>query len=137
MVTDLPLETYGANRLLGLLAEGTRERILREGTLRELAHKAVIQQPYAQINEIYFPLSGVISWLVTMKDGNMAEAVTIGREGMTGIAVALRGHNGPTAAIVQSPGVALAMSARSFMNLLEDRRASGQKHTAPILFDMP
>ncbi|MFN2528243.1 MAG: Crp/Fnr family transcriptional regulator [Candidatus Baltobacteraceae bacterium] len=123
MITELPLETYGKNKLLASLPQSSRDRLAPHMHLRELPHKFVVHEPYAEIREIYFPLSGVISWIVTMKDGNMAEAMTIGNEGVAGVSVALGGHRGSTASIVQAPGLALTIATEKFLGLLDDDRS--------------
>ncbi|GAC1389923.1 MAG: Crp/Fnr family transcriptional regulator [Vulcanimicrobiaceae bacterium] len=122
MISEVPVETYGANKLLTGLPEATIARLARLWKPVPLAHKMVVHEPYAKVADIYFPLSGVISWIVTMQDGNMAEAITIGREGVAGVAVVLGGRRGSTAAIVQSPGEALAVPADAFLELLEEDR---------------
>ena len=122
MLTEVSLETCGKNKLLAVLPQSSRERLQPLMQVRELPHKFVVHEPYAPLHEVYFPLSGVISWIVTMKDGNMAEAMTIGNEGVSGISVALGGHRSSTASIVQAAGVALAVPALEFKRLLEEDR---------------
>jgi CRP-like cAMP-binding protein len=55
----------------------------------------------------YFPLSGVFSLLVEMKDGGIVETLTIGNEGMIGLTGAMGGTKSPTRAICQISGWAL------------------------------
>ncbi|MDQ6929138.1 MAG: Crp/Fnr family transcriptional regulator [Candidatus Eremiobacteraeota bacterium] len=123
MITDVPLETFGRNKLLALLPEASRGRLAPHLKLRDLPHKFVVHEPYGEVKELYFPLSGVISWIVTMKNGSMAEAMTIGNEGVSGISVALGGHRGSTASIVQAPGFALVIEIDQFVRLLDEDRA--------------
>jgi hypothetical protein len=35
-----------------------------------------------EVDEVYFPLSGMISLLVVMRDGKAIETATVGREGV-------------------------------------------------------
>ena len=123
MLADRTLDQLKANFLLRSLPERTIEQLAPHLRERELPHKAVIHEPYEVVDDLVFPLSGVISWIVTMKDGDMAEAVTIGREGVAGINAALGGHRGSTAAIVQAPGTALSISTEAFLRILEDDKA--------------
>lgn len=120
MIEDVPLETLGKNKLLSLLPQASQSRLAPHLRLRELPHKFVVHEPYGEVKELYFPLSGVISWIVTMKDGSMAEAMTIGNEGVAGISVALGGHRGSTASIVQAPGHALVIDIDRFLSLLDE-----------------
>lgn len=138
MITELPLETYGKNKLVALLPAASRERLMRHMQLRELPHKFVVHEPYTEVRDIYFPLTGVISWIVTMKDGNMAEAMTIGNEGVAGISVALGGHRGSTASIVQAPGMALTVPTQQFVELLDEDRGlfRAMQHYANVLINV-
>lgn len=123
MSNGVPLEAYGTNKLLALLPPESRERMWPLLKLHELPHKFVVHEPYAQVENIYFPLSGVISWIITMKDGSMAEAMTIGNEGVAGVSVALCGKLGSSAAIVQAPGLALTIPTQAFLDLIDADRA--------------
>ncbi len=116
----VPQEAYGTNKLLSLLPPASRARIFPHLKVHELPHKCVVHEPYAEVKHIYFPLSGVISWIITMKDGSMAEAITIGNEGVAGVSVALCGKLGSSAAIVQAPGLALTIPTGAFMQLLDE-----------------
>src|SRR5262245_17996942 len=50
-----------------------------------LAQGLAIYEPGEQIDQIYFPQSGMISLLVVAKDGGAIETATIGREGAVGL----------------------------------------------------
>jgi CRP-like cAMP-binding protein len=138
MIVELPHETYAKNKLIASLPAASRERLLGHMQLRELPHKFVVHEPYAEVRNIDFPLSGVISWIVTMKDGNMAEAMTIGNEGVAGVSVALGGHRGSTAAIVQAPGFALTVPVHKFAELLDEDRGLFRvmQHYANVLINV-
>ena len=101
---------YRNNHLLRGLPEATLARLRPHFREREIQHKAVLLRPHEDVKEVYFPLSGVISWIVSMRDGDMAEAVTIGREGMAGVSAVLGGTSGAAAGIVQAPGRAIVIS---------------------------
>jgi CRP-like cAMP-binding protein len=55
---------------------------------------------------VYFPQSGVVSILKTMRDGSKVEVGTIGNEGMSGLAIFLGGAQMPTECVVQIAGAA-------------------------------
>jgi CRP-like cAMP-binding protein len=52
----------------------------------------------------YFPLTGSASIVVTMADGGMVEAGTVGREGLVGLAAFLDADGGPLETLAQVPG---------------------------------
>jgi CRP-like cAMP-binding protein len=62
---------------LALLEPDLREVSLEQG--------AVLLEPGELIENIYFPLTGLISLLVIGKDGNFIETSTVGREGAVGL----------------------------------------------------
>ena len=120
MLAERTDHVHSANYLLRALPQATLDRLRPHFREREMEHKAVLHRPHTQIKEVYFPLSGVISWIVTMKDGDMAEAVTIGREGVGGISAALGGRAGSAAGIVQAAGTALVIPSDVLLAALEE-----------------
>jgi CRP-like cAMP-binding protein len=85
------LATQGrtGNGLLDRLPEDEYGRLARS---LEPASLAVQQELYPADQPtpyVYFPRSGVISVVILMEDGQKAEAVTIGNEGMAGLAIVL------------------------------------------------
>lgn len=46
--------------------------------------KTIVYEPGGRIRDVYFPIDAVISVVTVMRDGTHIEAVTIGREGLTG-----------------------------------------------------
>lgn len=123
MLMDGEVTAVRANRLLNVLPDATLDRLRPHFTERDLPHKAVLQEPHEAIRDVYFPISGVISWIVTMKDGDMAEAITIGREGFAGLSAALGGRSAAATLIVQAPGRALTLPAQAFAEALDEDRA--------------
>lgn len=61
------------------------------------------------IRHVYFPISGVVSLIVEVKQSTSIESGTIGREGMVGIPAFLGAKSAPNRALVQVPGSALRM----------------------------
>jgi len=62
---------------------------------------------------VYFPVSGMISLVVKMTDADDVEAMTIGNEGVIGIAVILGVASSTMEALCQIPGRALKVPARA------------------------
>jgi CRP-like cAMP-binding protein len=71
----------------------------------------VLQEPEAPIERVCFPLNGMISLLVVMREGQTIEIATVGSEGAVGTCAALGHRRAFTRAVVQVPGLAWSVSA--------------------------
>jgi CRP-like cAMP-binding protein len=88
-----------------------------------LAARDVISERYRPLAHVYFPLSGMASLVITMRDGSTVEMATIGREGMVGVPMMSRSRATAAAdAIVQVAGEVLRMRITAFHSLLEETR---------------
>jgi CRP-like cAMP-binding protein len=72
------------NRLLAALSPAELSRLTPFLSPVTLEHKNILYLAGGFINDVYFPVSGVISAVILMGDGQSAETNFIGREGMTG-----------------------------------------------------
>ncbi len=63
-----------------------------------------IYESHTPIGHVYFPLTGCASVVVSMADGAMVEAGTIGREGLVGLPAFFGTDAGPLITIAQVPG---------------------------------
>jgi len=79
-----------------LLARDLKEIRLKQGE--------VLQERTDEIEQVYFPLSGMISLLAVMKNGTAVEIATIGREGVVCAMVGLGARTAASRAIVQLEG---------------------------------
>src|SRR5688572_20199044 len=73
-----------------------------------------------QIQNVYFPLTGMISLVTQLKDGTSLESMTVGREGFAGLPIF---HGVPvsrTMAMCQIEGEFLRLSTKSFTGLVKD-----------------
>jgi CRP-like cAMP-binding protein len=77
----------------------------------------------ARVEHVHFPLSGVISPVVTMQDGRGVDAATVGFEGVVGASLALGEELSPYDIIVQVEGEAHRVPARDFQVLVAEDRA--------------
>jgi CRP-like cAMP-binding protein len=104
----------GRNRLLDLLPEGDRARVLP--TMQRITGEfgEIVFERNAPLTFVDFPLGAVISVVVIMEDGAIAEAGTIGNEGMAGIPLLLNASSSPLQAFYQVPGDTLRMPAAAF-----------------------
>jgi CRP-like cAMP-binding protein len=89
---------------------------LLEPHLRQvsLVQGQVFQEQEAPVEQVYFPLNGVISLISVMEDGQVVETATIGREGAVGVFGGLGPWNAITRAIVRLPGIAAVISVPHF-----------------------
>ncbi len=91
----------------------------------QLEFMQVLYEPGQRMDHVYFPNSGVLSYLAVLEDGSSAEVATVGDEGMVGIRALLGVDAIATAAkvIVQVPGAALRL-ASTHLNAAASRRDS-------------
>ena len=68
-----------------------------------LLRAPVLYESGDEVDEVYFPLSGMISLLVVMRDGKAIETATVGREGVVGAMSSLGLHTSKVRAIAQLP----------------------------------
>jgi CRP-like cAMP-binding protein len=78
----------------------------------------VLYDSGARPEYVYFPKLGVVSIVTTMEDGSGVEAVTIGREGLIGLAVLHGDGISSQRCVVQVPDGSLRCTTRQFHELL-------------------
>jgi CRP-like cAMP-binding protein len=112
-----------ANHLLAALPADDYARLAPALRNTPLKLKHFLQKPGDALDQVYFPGGGFVSVVTVLKDGAMVEVVTIGREGMLGIAAAVvDGDPSPGAAMVQAESdVCYTMSAEAFRVEMERR----------------
>ncbi len=67
------------------------------------------------VEELTFPLSGMVSLVVALTEGAAVEAATVGNEGVVGVEIALSERAASSWAISQVKGEALQLSAKAFL----------------------
>jgi CRP-like cAMP-binding protein len=75
---------------------------------------AILQEQEAPVEQIYFPLSGLISLNAVMEAGEVVDTATVGRRGAVGAFAGLGHWHAFTRAVVQIPGTAMVISASHF-----------------------
>jgi CRP-like cAMP-binding protein len=98
------------NLLLDSLPAGDLESIRPCFERVALPLSMTIYEANEPISQVYFPLSGIISMVSSMREGTV-EVGTIGCEGMAGIPIVLHADSMPTRAFVQVAGEAMRTSA--------------------------
>jgi CRP-like cAMP-binding protein len=104
----------GRNRLLTALDPD--DLALLAPALRPvpMAPGAVLHEPDAPVEQVYFPLSGAISLLSVMRGGEVIETATVGREGAVGAFAGLGCGKAFSRAVVLLPGTAAVISVSRF-----------------------
>ncbi len=113
-------QSVSSNHLLASLPPD--QSALVQPYLRELPLQQgeYLARAGAEIENVIFPQSGVISIVVTLEDGLAVEAAMIGREGAVGAFLAASGLNRAiNNAVVQVPGTAQAIAFATFKKLLD------------------
>jgi CRP-like cAMP-binding protein len=105
---------YIRNRLLQRL--GRQDAAALQGGLQHthLEYGKVLYEAGQPIEFVYFPLTGVISMVKSMADGNAAEVGTVGNEGVVGLPVLVGDRASGTSVHVEIPGEGLRLPARAF-----------------------
>src|SRR6266404_9467727 len=82
-----------SNKLLAALPRTDFQLLAPYLTRPQLAEGTVLHEPGGEVDEVYFPLSGMISLVVVMSDGKAIETATVGREGVVGAMSGLGQHH--------------------------------------------
>lgn len=104
------------NRLLANLPTASRKRLAAHLTTVPLVSGDILLKPDARAGHFYFPDSGMVSLVLTLEDGTNAEVGTVGRNGLVGVLPALGARRTVLEAMVQIPGTAQRIPARTLRN---------------------
>jgi CRP-like cAMP-binding protein len=112
----VPVET---NQLL--LQLPTHERAAFEASLEliPLKGKDLLFEPDQPFDYVYFPQDGVISLVTVLRDGDVIEAMTSGKEGFVGLPVFHRLKSSSLRGICQISGSVKRMSVADFRRCIE------------------
>ena len=115
---SIPASTKVGNRLLSRLPTKARAAIMAHAKVVPLESGMLLCEADGPLKQVYFPLSGYISQVISIGDHPPLQIGLIGTEGMLGATLALDIDAAPMSAIVQGPGSALRISAVGFQRLL-------------------
>lgn len=122
----IDVETLAGNRLLAMIPEDERKRLVPEFELVPLGLKQMLYLENEPIDHVYFPVSGVLSLVSQVDDGRGIEVATIGPEGMVGLPVFLQAtRTSSHRAFSQVPGESLKMPAEAFSAFVSDGQDGG------------
>src|SRR5713226_5764770 len=124
------------NRLLAALPPADFDLLAPH--LRKVSFKqdAVLLRSGDLIEQVYFPHSGTISFMLDMPNGQMVATSVIGREGAVGMLSVLEPSSSPTTAVVHVAGIASRISALRFHAAFSQSNAikhAVQTHTRAVL----
>jgi CRP-like cAMP-binding protein len=124
------------NRLLAALPPADFALLARYLQKVPLEQGAVLLRSEDRIEQVYFPRSGAISFMLDMPNGQTVATAVIGNEGAVGILSALGLSHSPMTAVVRGAGVSLQISAARFHaahNQSAAIRDAVQIHTTALL----
>ena len=102
------------NRILGQLPGQELDALQPRLSLVELKHSAILHQPGAAVEHVYFPLAGMVSLLAVMRTGEAIETGIVGTDGVVGGGTAIDGAHSFGQATVQIAGSAFRISRSHF-----------------------
>lgn len=108
-----------SNGLLAALPAPDLARLRRKVEPIALAPRQILHTAHAQISDVYFIESGMVSLIARLERGGAVEVGVIGREGLIGLPLAFGVGSSPDEALVQAPGLALRMDADAFRDELD------------------
>jgi CRP-like cAMP-binding protein len=94
------------NHLLKMLSPDDLDRLVPYFKTVDMPHAQVLAEPHQLIEHAYFPHSGVISFVVELRDGKVVETGMAGRDGVMGASQALDGRVSLNKILIQVPGEA-------------------------------
>ncbi len=112
------------NRLLAALPARSMAALSHELEPFTLSPKLVLHRRNAPLRHVYFPCSGLISFVMPAGD-KWVEVGVAGSEGFFGLPIYFGTERCPMGAVSQAPGVALRMAAGSFVQRIRSEPALG------------
>jgi CRP-like cAMP-binding protein len=102
------------NRLLAALEQADYSLLSPHLRTAYFPQGVILQEQEAPVDDVYFPLSGMVSLVSVMENGHAVETAVVGREGAVGAFVGLGRWNAFTRATVQIPATVAVISASHF-----------------------
>jgi CRP-like cAMP-binding protein len=115
------------NRILAALPDSLFQELKPDLRHVTLPQAATCMDAHDQIDQVYFPQSGMVSLLVATGGGGVVETSSIGREGAVGLQCGFGPRLSFTRALVQIPGSFSTVSAARFERMVS---------SAPMLRDL-
>ena len=112
---------FGAssNKLLEALPREDLQPLASHLVSEQVAQGTVLFEAGAEVDRVYFPLSGMASLVAVMRDGKTIETATVGREGAIGAMAGVGLHVSRVRAIARLPVFASRIAAPQFRKAAE------------------
>ena len=122
--------TRGGNRLLAALPPADLALLVPHFRKVSLERDTVLMRSGDAIERIYFPLSGLIAFIMDMPSGQTVATAVVGNEAAVGVLSTLGPSRSPVTAVVRVAGTALQISPARFHAVLSRSSAlKGVVHT--------
>jgi CRP-like cAMP-binding protein len=121
----LALFSQRCNRLLALLPAADFQRLAPHLQGVAFSSKQVLHRANSAIDYVYFPVSGLLSATICMRDGDAIEIAAMGKEGMAGLMAGVGNSISPHDVVVQIPGSGLRLDVAAFQAELKRGGALG------------
>jgi CRP-like cAMP-binding protein len=89
----------------------------------QLAQGTVLAEPGVEVDHAYFPVSGMVSLVVVMRDGKAIETATIGREGVVGAMSGMGLYISQVGAVAQLPVFARKITSTELRKVASSSKA--------------
>ena len=117
---SLTLEKLQQNLLLRHLKGSDAQSVVNSGKLERLGLRQKIYDANVPIDQVYFPLTCVLSVVAEMQDGGVIEVGTIGYEGVSAIPLVLGSTTSQNHSYCQVPGTAVVISPALFRRMAKE-----------------
>ena len=108
---------FEGNRLLRSIEPAVRPLFAGRMQPVEMRRGEVLLSPGAELDRVYFPLSGLVGLVSDTAEGDALDSSTVGREGAVGVFEACGTRRFLVEAVVQVPGEAVRMAASTYRDL--------------------
>ncbi|HWE72860.1 MAG TPA: Crp/Fnr family transcriptional regulator [Stellaceae bacterium] len=112
------------NSLLAAIGSEARDFLGATGVVVDLPLGDIIRSTDEKADQVWFPLSGMVSLTIPLQDGTTVEAGLVGREGVVGLSSLLDGCEPADEAMIQLPGQAFRVECNAFKELMERDRST-------------
>ena len=116
----MAVSKHGRNRLLESILDDCRLQEWAESVEFPVGHE--LASPGDSSTHFYFPTFGVLSTVISLREGQTAQTLTIGNEGMVGVPVWLGVRRSSETVLQQMPGEIIRIPARIFCQRIVGRR---------------
>jgi CRP-like cAMP-binding protein len=111
---DIQTPNALANKLLAALSQTENEALKIHLTIVPLAQGTLLFDVDQEVDQVFFPLSGMVSLLIVLRNGDAIETATVGREGVVGAMAGLGLHKSRVRAVIQLESVVARIPSSQF-----------------------